>query len=83
MSIVTITSNAFRAVYDMEFPDEVPVHKLTRDAIESINAASGMNLDYRNFAMVCNRTNQVLNAEQTLSEAGVWNGDYLTLVFVS
>lgn len=81
--IVTITNISRAYLYDLEVPTSITIDKLKDDIVEALN---GYNPDlYLRTAttdLYCNRIARKLNADETLERAGVWNGDYITLLEV-
>ena len=81
--IVTATNPTKSFLYDLELPTDVAVDRLRRDIAEALN---GYNPDLFLRAgateLFCNRIGRRLRRDETLESAGVWNGDYITIIEV-
>lgn len=66
----------------MDVPNDIPVRKVTADIIECLGSVLKVPLDVSEFCIVSNRMDKILMPDETLEEAGVWNGDYITLMKV-
>ncbi len=81
--IVTVTNVAKTYLYDLELPTEITVDKLKDDIVEALNGYNPeLFLRTASIELFCNRIGRRLQAEDTLESAGVWNGDYITIVEV-
>ncbi len=80
--ILTITTNISLRSYDIEVPDGILVEKFTSDVVECLNSMNGRHFVADSFAVVSNRMDKILMPDETLEEAGVWNGDYISLMYV-
>lgn len=81
--IVTVTDLKKRYFYDVEIPTGVAVDKLGRDIVDTLNGyADGLHLDAARTRLFCNRLGRQLLSEETAETAGVWNGDYITMIEV-
>lgn len=81
--IVTVTNPRKSFFYDIELPKQVAIEKLHKDIVESLNRYnSNLFIDINKTKLHCNRINRVLVNEETIETAGVWNGDYITIVGV-
>ena len=81
--IVTVTNNNKTFMCDLELPTDVKLQKLRIDVIEALNGLNpGLHLDSGSTLLICNRLGRRLIPEETLESAGVWNGDYLTVMEV-
>lgn len=79
--IVTITDKKNRFVYDMEVPADQPGLKVTEDVMEVLNERSPeLYLNAHYHCLYLNRLGRSLSDQETLAEAGVWNGDYITII---
>lgn len=81
--IVTVTDLKKSFLYDLELPVDIPQKKLTEDIVEALNGydpALGLSAD--GAGLYCNRTGKRLGPDETLESAGVWNGDYVTILEV-
>ncbi|MGN0165885.1 MAG: hypothetical protein ACI39R_06850 [Lachnospiraceae bacterium] len=78
--IITLTDMAKSFEYDLEVPCDMNIFQLKKEIISSIESyAPGHQLGITPTLLVCNRTKQKLDSEETLSSAGVLNGDYVTI----
>lgn len=81
--IVTATNISKSFLYDLELPATVTVDKLKDDIVDALNGYNpDLFLNTASTALFCNRIGRQLNNDETLESAGVWNGDYITLVEV-
>ena len=80
--LITITTNISPKSYDIEVPNDIQVMKFTLDIVECLNSMNGRHFVAESFAVVSNRMDKILMPDETLEEAGVWNGDYITLMYV-
>ena len=79
--IVTVTDRQQRFMYDLEVPVDAPGRKLSEDVMEVLNTYGDdilLNADYH--CLFLNRQGRVITDRETLAEAGVWNGDYITII---
>lgn len=81
--IVTVLNPEKTFREDMELPRNVPARKLAKDIAETLRNYNEACLDgsYPN-GLYCNRLGRRLNPDETLDSAGVWNGDFITLIEV-
>lgn len=81
--IITITDTQKTDFYDLEVPTDVIFEKLKKDIVDTLNGyIGGLHLEAERVAFISNRTGKQLSENDTLEEAGVWNGDYITVVEV-
>lgn len=81
--IVTLTDKNRSFVYDLEVPSELEVDKLKDDIVEALNGYNpNLFLRTAEVELLCNRSGKQLLPEDTLESAGVWNGDYITVIEV-
>lgn len=81
--IVTITNKSKDFLYDIEVPVELEIDKLKDDIVEALNGYNPeLFLNTASIGIFCNRINRMLDSGETLHSAGVWNGDYITIVEV-
>lgn len=79
--IVTVTDEKGSFFLDMELPVEQSVESLTTDIVSTLNAYDHtFQIPEKGTYIFSNRTRRVLENEETLKNAGVWNGDFITLV---
>lgn len=81
--IVTATNIRKSFLYDLDVPTNLTVDKLKDDIVEALNGYDpNLFLRTATTELFCNRLGRQLTAEETLESAGVWNGDYITLLEV-
>ena len=81
--IVTVTNATKSYFYDLEVPTSITVDKLTDDIVEALNGYNPeLFLRTATTSLLCNRIGRQLSADETLETAGVWNGDYITIIEV-
>ncbi len=81
--IVTLTDKNRSFLYDLEVPSELEVDKLKDDIVEALNGYNpSLFLKTAGVELLCNRSGRQLLSEDTLESAGVWNGDYITVIEV-
>lgn len=81
--IVTATNISKSFLYDLELPTTVTIDKLKDDIVEALNGYNpDLFLNTSSTVLFCNRIGRQLNNDETLESAGVWNGDYITLMEV-
>lgn len=79
--IVTISDKNKRFVLDMEVPTDDPGKKVTEDIFEVLNQRDpDLHLNAYYHCLYLNRQNRPLKERETLAQAGVWNGDYITII---
>lgn len=83
MVIVTLTctADAEEKSYDMEMPCQVPVRPLIAHICQTISlyTEGTVNLQPQGLQLHCRRLNRTLTPEETLEDAGIWNGDHMDL----
>lgn len=81
--IVTVTNIAKAYLYDLEVPTNITIDKLKDDIVEALNGYNpDLFLRTATTELFCNRIGRQLKADETLESAGVWNGDYITIIEV-
>ena len=81
--IVTVTNVSKTFLYDLELPAAVTIDKLKGDIVEALNGyRPELLLQNAGIKLFCNRMGRQLKEEETMEAAGVWNGDYITLIEV-
>lgn len=67
--------------YDIEVPTDVAASHLSAHIAETINAylSKEQPLKGEKYSLKCIRLGRTLSGEETLGDAGVWNGDILSL----
>ena len=79
--IITISDKNKRFMVDVEVPTDEPGMKVTEDVFEVLNHQDeDLRLNTYYHGLYLNRQKKVLNDRETLAQAGVWNGDYITIV---
>lgn len=83
MVIVTLTfkAGAEEKSYDMEMPCQVPVRPLISHICQTLNLylEGTADLQPQGLRLWCRRLERALSPEETLEDAGIWNGDHLDL----
>lgn len=83
MVIVTLTYGAGseETSYDMEMPCQVPVRPLITHICQTLSHYSEGALDPnpQGLRLWCRRLERVLAPDETLEDAGIWNGDHMDL----
>ncbi|WP_195451471.1 EsaB/YukD family protein [Anaeromassilibacillus sp. 1001302B_160321_C8] len=81
--IVTVTNISKAYLYDLEVPTNITIDKLKDDIVEALNGYNpDLFLRTATTELFCNRIGRQLKADETLENAGVWNGDYITIIEV-
>lgn len=81
--IVTVTNISQSYIFDLEVPTTVTIDKLKDDIVETLNGYKpDLFLHTATTMLFCNRIGRQLFDEETLETAGVWNGDYVTVIEV-
>lgn len=79
--IVTVTNEEKTFLYDIEIPKTAAADKLKKDIVEVLNDYDqSLNLHSRSAEIFCNRLGRRLRPEETAEEAGLWEGDYITIL---
>lgn len=79
--IVTVADKPGRFQYDMEVSVGQPGRQLAEDMMEVLNGQNPeLYLDTRYHCLYLNRLGRILSEKETLAEAGIRNGDYITIV---
>lgn len=79
--IVTISDKNKRFELDLEVPTDEPGMKVTADIMEVLNHEDpDLRLNAYYHCLYLNRQKRALGEHETLAQAGVWNGDYITIV---
>lgn len=78
--IVTVRNENRSYSYDLEIPNDLQTEKLLDDIVQTLNGCdSSLYLQAVRSELICERTGRKLEDSQTAEEAGVRNGDFLTL----
>lgn len=79
--IVTVTNAEKTFLYDIEIPKTAAADKLKKDIIDVLNGYDQrLNLNSRTAEIFCNRLGRRLLPRETAEEAGLWEGDYITIL---
>ena len=80
--VVTVRVEGRKEMIDMELQSNLPMYKLIYDVEECILAvAPTMIPGHQKATVICNRNRSIIQDHQTLEDANVWNGDYITLKY--
>ena len=81
--IITVTNIKKSFLYDLEVPVNLTIDKLKDDIVETLNGYNpDLFLRTATTDLFCNRIGRKIKPEETLEMAGVWNGDYITIMEV-
>ena len=81
--ILTVTDIPKSVFFDIEVPTDQIFDQLKDDMIETLNGYDpNLRLKNTTTEFLCNRTGKQIQANETLETAGVWNGDYITILEV-
>lgn len=79
--IVTITNARKTFMYDIEVPNNVPAERLVIDIAEALNGYNpDLMINGSGIRLYSGRLNRGVGFNETLEEAGVWNGDFLIIL---
>lgn len=79
--IVTLTNQSRHFTYDIELPINMKMEQLSAQIREVISAfAPNVMAGLEQYTLYCERIGRNLVDDETLEEAGVWNGDYLMIL---
>lgn len=83
MVIVTLscTANSVEKSYDLEMPCQVPVKPLITHICQTLNlyTEGAADLKPQGLGLWCRRLERMLTPDETLEDAGIWNGDHIDL----
>lgn len=83
MVIVTLSfyAGSRETSYDMEMPCQVPARSLIAHICQTISlyTEGAVALQPQSLRLHCRRLERALNSEETLENAGIWNGDHFDL----
>ena len=85
MKMVIVTLSFFtgsgETSYDMEMPCQVAARLLISHICQTVSLYSegAVDLQPQGLRLYCRRLDRVLTPEETLENAGIWNGDHLEL----
>ncbi len=81
--IITVTDIPKSYLYDIEVPTDIRTDKLKGDIVEVLNGYNpNLSLNSSSIQLLCNRTGKQIMSDETFSEAGIWSGDYITIIEV-
>ena len=79
--IVTLTNENNSFFFDMELPTQYPVAKMCSTIVDLLNQnQSKIVFKVAGLLLVANRQKKIIPPNNTLEEAGIWNGDYITVI---
>lgn len=79
--IVTVQDEKKKIAVDLEVPALLAVEKLRQDIVDTLNAYNpDLYLSAFSMELFSPRLRRILGGHETLAQAGVWNGDRLTLI---
>ena len=79
--IVTLTNENNSFFLDMELPTQYPVKKMYSTIVDLLNQnQSKIVFKVAGLLLVANRQKKIISPINTLEEAGIWNGDYITVI---
>ena len=79
--IITVSDEMKKISVDLEVPDLQMVKTLKEDIVETLNGYKpDLYLSAFSVEIFSNRLKRILNDHETFAQAGIWNGDYITLV---
>ncbi len=80
VSLSYSTSDGSRT-YDMEMPCHIPVKTLAEQICQTLALYTGDGTFYNlgRPQLYCRRLGRNLHPQETLEQAGVWNGDYIEM----
>ena len=78
--MITLTDSKHRFSYDVEVPIDLAVDKLLDDIVQSLNGFNpALYIDPFSVELFNQRMKKTILEDQTLSDAGVRNGDYILI----
>jgi len=80
--ILTIITNLSNQRFDMDIPGDVPVSKITKDLAECLAVLTKRRVNADKLAIISERLDKVLVSDNSLRDEGVWQGDYLKIMYV-
>lgn len=79
--IVTITDKTRSFACDFELPVNAKIKKLKEHIVEALNGYNpNLQLNVVFVELYCTRKGKNLVNDETLEEAGVWDGDYIVVL---
>ena len=79
--IISLSSNLVKDVIDIYIPADITCSKFTSDFVELYMQLYHKSLDINRLRVVINRLNKVISSNETFENAGVWNGDFITVFY--
>jgi len=81
--IITCTDLDGSFFVDIEVPAKISFIKLRDPIITTLQAYDRrLRFDRTRTVFLCNRTGRGIDANESMEDAGIWNGDYVTIVEV-
>ncbi|MCX7749941.1 MAG: EsaB/YukD family protein [Clostridia bacterium] len=78
--IVTVEIPDSSTTYDMELPNDIPSGELAQMIAKSLHLEDNTSVRGTFFKIQADPPGRVLGEEETLAEAGVWDGSFITLL---
>ena len=78
MIVVTLTYKY--SMFDLQLPTDIPVGDLLIWMLDYVNLLTNESMHPDAVALLLNRKEDILRTDMTLDEAGVRNGDYITIL---
>ena len=78
--LMIVTFKFENSMYDLQVPSDIPTGDLLVWVLEYVNQLAFKRLQPNHVALLLNRRNVIIRPELTFDEAGVWNGDYITII---
>ncbi len=79
--LLTVSTNITSITYDMDIPADIPCKKIVKDYSDIISRVLNKDIDYTRLSLVSNRLGRTLSSEESLGDAGIWNGDYIVIAY--
>lgn len=79
--IITVSDKLSGTEYDVEVPNDLECEKLLDDIIQALTGANPqLHWDLYTSVLESPKLKKALNPRKTLSEEGIWNGDFLYIM---
>ena len=80
MVTILVKAEGKNIAYDMELPVNVPALILVNQIVETLNEyRRALRISGKNKVLWAKRLDRNINPDETLENAGIWDGDYLEL----
>lgn len=78
---LTYTAAGTSRTYDMEMPCHIPAKTLAEHICQTLDLYTGGTTgpSRARLQLYCRRLGRVLGPQETLEQAGVWNGDHIDM----